>query len=291
MTTLIIGNTLYMLIIGLIIVFVFAMVYLSRTVSQRTVFWIITIMLFANFALHFLKQFLPSYLADFPYSLRKSTVENICAVSVVVFPFLFLYGGKYSKDYMYYLGVISGALACLLPSDAMGRELDNFDAIAELTRYYLCHVPLVVAPLMMVASGMHKLDYHRIWKQPFILYFVLSVIFFNELALKLCGLVPCTWEEFFSRGFRNAAFVFGPPPFVDYVFGSLYRVFIPPFFMFEIDSNLYFIPILWLVIPYYIFGSAVYLLISLPFESRHIKIDFLSFKRIRQLRKESSNYE
>ena len=209
----------------------------------------------------------------------------------MIFPWIYLWGNKTLKDYMYYMGVLSGILACLMPSDAMGRTLDNFNAISELLRYYICHIGLIVAPLMMVFSGLHKLDYRRIWKQPLVFFSVLLLIFINEIALKLCGLLSCSWEEFFSRSFRNAAFIFGPPGFADQYFGWCYGFAILPIFKYFVNGQEYFVPILWLIIPAYVLILPIDVLMSLPFEGRHIKLDALKFLKQRQLARESAQYE
>ena len=73
-----------------IFLFVLAVVtvIVASKVKQEYVHKFIVFLLFLNFALHFLKIFLPSYYGDLPFSLKKVSPDNICAVSVIFFPFL-----------------------------------------------------------------------------------------------------------------------------------------------------------------------------------------------------------
>lgn len=83
------------------------LVLLCKSLGKRFANRLILLILWANFALHFLKQLSPFYLEDFPTSLSKSSFENLCSVLIVISPFLYLYGGKYGRDYLYYIGMVS----------------------------------------------------------------------------------------------------------------------------------------------------------------------------------------
>lgn len=282
------GNWLYILVLLSLIFLVVIMAYASVKLPQRIVYWIIVFMLFSNFALHFLKQLLPSYISDFPYSLSTSTFENICAVSVLLFPFIFLFGGKYTKDYMFYIGILSALGAYIFAGSIFGRRLDNLNDILETIRYYACHAPLIIAPIMMVFSGLHKLDYRRILIQPFIFFAVLLIVLLNELFLVSSGLVQCSSVDFFSRDYRNGAFIFGPPSEYDNILSGVYFL-IPPFFTYIYPGTdlTFYVPILWLTFPIIIFGPILCFLMCLPFENRHIKIDLYCIIQQHKLRRAS----
>ena len=65
---------------------------------------------------------------------------------------------------MFYLGVLSGVLAFLIPTEALGKSVATLD----LWRFYVCHLIIVAVPLLMVILKQHELDYKRIWKIPFL---------------------------------------------------------------------------------------------------------------------------
>src|SRR5574344_107216 len=273
------GNWLYLLIIFVCGLLLVCSVILTQKTSKKFNFYFILTLLFFNFALHFAKQFFPSYLADFPYSLKKSTAENICAWSVMFFPFIFLFGNKTFKDYMYYIGVISGIAVLIMPSDVLGKDLTVAQNLYEAIRFYMCHLLIVMPALLMVTCRFHTLNYHRMWKVALVFLAVLTFIFVNELCLMASGLVQSDWKSFFSRDWRNGAFIFGPASKLDYLFSWGY--FLVPAFLkyyWPGTTELFFFPILWIVIPLFIVAYPVGILMSLPYEKQRLKVDFHQFK-------------
>lgn len=238
----------------------------------------ILVLLFANFALHFLKIFLPSYFGDLPYSLKKISPDNICAVSVIFFPFFYLWGNKYFKDYMFYLGIISGFAVYLYPASYDGYIIDGLDEVVEIARFYLCHMPLVIAPLVMISTGLHRLDHRRVFVTPLIFLGILTLVGVNEVLLKLSGIVDCTWQEVFSNNYRNGALVFGPMSVLDSSLGWLYWL-IPSFFRYTWPgtSAVYYVPVLWMAIPTFVVMSLGFYAISLPWTHREAYVDYVAF--------------
>lgn len=263
------------------------MTYFSYILSRRmgpafTRKFILTI-LWTNFALHFLKQLNPSYLADFPYSLKRSTPENLCALLIMVSPFIFMWGPAWSKDYMFFIGIISGIGVYLNPTGALNIPLEDANNLLEALRFYLCHAPLVVCSVLMVSSGFHQLNYHRIWAIAATFMAFQTLLFLNELFLKLSGFIDMDWVSFFSRNVRNGGLTFGPYPMMDSFLGGLYKVLIPPFFMFTGENGaLTFVPVLWMLGPIIVIGIPLMFLCYLPFEHRHMYLDYLTFKEKRK---------
>ncbi|MCL2792171.1 MAG: hypothetical protein FWD87_03695 [Spirochaetaceae bacterium] len=225
--------------------------------------------------MHFLKLAFDSYQEWMPQAIRTITPENICIVSVLVFPWFFLSKKKILKDYMFYLGIMSGLGATLIPIDAIGRNIFEFDTI----RFYFCHIIIWVAPLLMVLLKLHTLDYKRIIKVPFLLYFVLCIILVNEIILIGAGFVHIS--HLYSNVIRNSALIFGPLAEVEFV-GILFTALTPQLFLtVPIGPNagaVYYWPIIWLMIPSYIYFCAIAILLSLPFEFKNIKADILTLK-------------
>ena len=105
-----IGNWLYILIILGLFLVIFLLIIFTKHRSYKFNYWFIFSILMLNFVLHFLKIFLPfeNYFYGLPYSLLRISLENICAVSVVVFPFIYLSKNNYLKDVMIIVGIMSG---------------------------------------------------------------------------------------------------------------------------------------------------------------------------------------
>jgi hypothetical protein len=247
----------------------------ARKATKEAVHKFIVILLFVNFALHFLKILLPSYLSDLPYSLKKISPDNICAVSVIFFPFMYLWGGKKFKDYMFYLGIVSGFGVYLYPSSYDGYLINNAETVVEIARFYFCHMPLVIAPLAMVASGLHKLSHRRVMWTPIIFLGVLFIVGLNEVFLKLSGITNASWQDVFSNNYRNGALVFGPMSVLDSNLRPFYWMILPFLkYTWPGTSSVYYVPVLWMALPTFIIMSIGYFLISLPFCPREAYLDY-----------------
>jgi len=257
--------------VGLLLGLYFALRNRSRKTSTVVLFGV----LFFNFVLHFAKLAFEPYRGWMPHAIRTVTPENICAVSVLVFPWLFLSKSKILKDYMFYMGVISGTAATLFPVDVIGRNAFEF----ETMRFYVSHVLLAVVPMLMVLLKLHTLDYRRIPKLPFLAYLTLCVILVNEIILIGTGFVHI--NHLFSNEIRNSALIFGPLGEVEIV-GRFFTALTPRLFLtVPIGPNAgaaFYWPILWLVIPFYVYSCIAALLMSLPFERGRVRADLLALK-------------
>lgn len=251
--------------IGLFLLFYF----LLRNRSKKVQYWTLFGFLAFNFVLHFVKLAFPFYAEKgFPEVIRKCTFENICAVSTLIFPFIFLSKGKAGKDYMFYLGSLSGAAGCLFPMPVIG--LNFYDP--EVIRYYICHAGIWIVPVLMVVFRLHELNYRRIWKT-FVIYFaVLMVIIVNELILIRIGWVntPETMEDFFVSD-RDLGYALGLPESMQGA--AKYVLWLTP----SCWKDPY-VPILWELFPVIILGGLYCVLLSLYWEHGRMKNDFLFVK-------------
>ena len=268
-------NFYYFLYVALAIGLLLGLYFLLRNRSKKTSAIVLFGVLFFNFVLHFAKLAFEPYQSWMPLAIRTVTPENICAVSVLAFPWLFLSKSKILRDYMFYMGVISGTAATLFPVDVIGRNAFEF----ETMRFYVSHVLLGIVPMLMVLLKLHTLDYRRIPKVPFLAYLTLCIILVNEIILIGTGFVHI--NHLFSNEIRNSALIFGPLGEVELV-GRFFTALTPRLFLtVPIGPNAgatFYWPILWLVIPFYIYSCIAALLMSLPFERKRIKADLLALK-------------
>lgn len=261
----------------LIVAFLFALLnyFILKNRSPKFQKYYIFFLLLSAFSLHFLKQLFEPYRSNLPAGFRHSTFENICAVSVLIFPWIFISKSKRWKDYMYYIGILSGVGAMLIPTEALGKELLSFDIL----RFYYVHIVIFTAPMLMVKFGFHKLDYRRVFQLPLSFIIILVVILVNEVVLIAAGFVQTDMATFLNQTDRNSSFIFGPTKYFDNFIG-LVMVFVPSLFKKPLigatDQVLYW-PILWMVIPCYIYLPLCGLLLSLPYEGERIKTDLSNF--------------
>ena len=266
-------NFFYFLYIAMALTLLTGLYFLLRKKSSKTSKIVLFSILFASFILHFLKLAADYYQAWMPYSIRTITPENLCAISVLTFPWFFLSKKKILKDYIFYMGMISGIGATIIPIDVIGYNAFEFETL----RFYFAHIIIWVVPLLMVLLKLHTLDYKRIIKVPFLFYLFLCIILVNEVILAGAGFVRL--EYFFSNEIRNAAFIFGPLPAVDFL-GNLFIALTPEILKtVPIGANsgaVYYWPIVWMIIPSFIFLSVISFLISMPFDYKNIKKDILA---------------
>ena len=247
----------------------------SSSKSKKTSTIVLFGFLFFGFVLHFLKLTFEPYREWMPHAIRTITPENLCAVSVLVFPWFFLSKNKILKDYMFYMGIMSGLGATFIPIDAIGYHALDF----ETMRFYFSHIILWVVPLLMVLLKLHTLDYKRIIKIPFLVYFVMCIILVNEIILTGAGFVHI--NHLYSNEIRNSALIFGPLMDVEFL-GKLFTPLTPNLFLtVPIGANagaVYYWPIVWLIIPFYIYFCLLSLLLALPFDYKNIKKDISALK-------------
>lgn len=123
---------------------------------------------------------------------------------------------------MYYIGILSGVGAMLIPTEALGKELLSFDIL----RFYYVHIVIFTAPMLMVKFGFHKLDYRRVFQLPLSFIIILVVILVNEVILIAAGFVQTDMATFLNQTERNSSFIFGPTKYFDNFIG-LVMVFVP----------------------------------------------------------------
>ena len=290
-----IGNFYYFLFIFLLFALVFFTLWLCHKFGKTFSYRFISIVLWANFALHFLKQFLPHIMNQWPVSLTDSALPNLCAVLIVAAPFIFHFGDVYTKDYLYYIGVLSGLLVYFVPTGAMRTDLEAGHYAFEVARFYLCHWPLVVCGLLMVEQGFHKLDWKRLWAIPFLFCGVLALITVDQILFGPLMKVPGYPHEWigehgvlnrlnFESVYSNQSMQFGPQPGVDKMFGWLYPYLIPGLMTYRVEGAIYFTPVIW-IFPFIALGAAIIgPVMALPFEGKAMKMDILAWQQKRKLR-------
>ena len=250
--------------------------FLLRNKSKRTSDIVLFGILLSSFILHFLKLTFTYYQEWMPRALITITPENLCAVSALVFPWFYISKKNILRDYMFYMGVISGIGATLYPVDVIGLAAFEFETV----RFFYCHIIIWLVPLLMVLLKLHTPGYKRILKVPFLAYLIMCVILVNEVILTGAGFVRS--DYLFRNDVRNASFIFGPEPNVG-ILGKLFTALTPQVFMTkpvgENAGSVYYWPIVWLIIPSYIYFCAFALLLALPFDYKSIWHDLAAIRK------------
>ena len=238
--------------------------FVLHNMSARVQDAVLFTLLAVNFALHFLKMLFPPYNTEgeFGYYIQTVTPENVCAISTMIFPFIYLSKSGIMRDYMFYIGVISGIGASWIPMSIDEAGVFSFDTV----RYYFCHTVLWAVPLLMVLFSRHQLDYRRIIFVPLIYILNLAVIVCNEVVLVALGLEKET--EVISNGNGGMAFA----PFYsmeDTAVLDFLLIFVPSWFKPAADGTGEYAPVLWQLFPAVILGCPLGFIMCLYWERRH----------------------
>ena len=191
--------------------------YLLRNKSDKTKRIVLASMLFFNLALHFLKLLFPPYSENPEKAMRDVWFINVCAPSVLFFPFIFISKSKTAKDYMVFLGIISGFLAMFYPTEALNKSVLTLD----LWRFYICHIIIIAVPLLTVLLKLHKLDLKRIWKTPICVMAMLLFIICNQVLQSELGIISLRNDDFFDVNYSNPSLIWGPTDGVAVLFSWL----------------------------------------------------------------------
>lgn len=253
MGTLELGNVWYFFYIIVSAAVIVAGYFPFRKASDKAKFYYVLALSFINLAVHFLKMLLPEYQADYPMSWRKCTFENICAVSVLIYPFVLLSKSDTAKDYVVFLGMIGGAAAIFVPTGAWGYAPFRLESI----RFYLSHVLLFMQAFYTLVYGVHRPHYKRFWRAPISLFIVLGVIALNELVLRAAGFTVSTLEDMIADpSERNSVYIFGLTAEMEGKLGFL-TALVPEFMKhgFGYRTGDYYWPWVWLFCPLMVYGE------------------------------------
>ncbi len=225
--------------------------------------------------LHFLKVYIPPYSVDEARMLRDSWFVNICAANIALFPFLFFSKNNRIKDYMFYIGVLSGLIALFYPQEPLAKS-NQLGEQLDIIRFYYHHWMVLAVPLLMVLFGHHKLSYKRVLSAPTGLLLLMLFIMLNQIFQSELGFVPLRDQnDFFGIGYKNSSYIWGPG--TNDAIGDFLAIFTPKFFrtipVGEFAGQTKYWPWFWLIVPVYVLVTPLSILIALVFDHKSLAAD------------------
>lgn len=247
--------------------------FLLRHRSTKTQKIVLFSLLAVGLLLHFLKVYIPPYSVDEARMLRDAWFVNICAANIALFPFLFFIKNKYVKDYMFYIGVLSGLLALFYPEEPLAKS-NQLGETLDILRFYYHHWMVMAVPLLMVLFKHHTLSYKRVWCVPIGLLLVMLFILLNQLFQSEIGFIPVRDGDMFDINFKNSSYIWGPD---GDAIGEFLAIFCPDFFT-KIPVGPYagqekYWPWFWLIFPCFILVVPLSFALSMIFDHKKFAQD------------------
>ena len=249
--------------------------FLLRNKSVRVQKAVLFALLALGLVAHFTKLLYPPYSLDMTKILRDSWFINICAANIALFPFLFFSKSDRVKDYMFYIGIISGFIAILYPVEPI-EKVDQLGEQLDIIRFYYHHWMLMAVPLLSALLGHHRPSYKRLLSAPTGLMLVMLFIMLNQIFQSELGFVPLRdAEDFLGIGYRNNSYIWGPDE--NSGIGSFLAAFTPEIFktvpVGEFRGQAKYWPWFWIICPVYILVTPLSFLIALIFDGRSFVAD------------------
>ena len=278
-------NFWYLFFIVLLAGAIVGLYFLLRNRTDRTKKWVLGSILFFNLALHFLKLTFPPYSTNPELAMREVWFVNVCATSVLFFPFIFISKSKTAKDYMVFLGIISGFLAMLYPTEAIDKSVLTLD----LWRFYICHGIIIAVPMLTVLLKLHRLDVKRIWKMPICMCAMLLFIICNQVLQSELGIIPLRNGDMLNINFRNPSLIWGPTDAVAVLFSWLTPGFMKKIPVGEFAGQEKYWPFFWMVPGIVVYFLLIPLIICLIFDFKATLNTFVSLFKLFKFKKKTNN--
>ncbi len=252
------GSPFYIFSLVFLLALAFGAWAVLRRLSEKQQHRVIFVLMLMNTLQHLCKPLLYPQYHGMGFS-SLETAYNMCAVLILASPWVFLWGSRFLKNFVFFVGTVAGIAAISLPYWYIGME------VAELGwdyfRFYFCHAVLFVASVLPLALRLHKPRWREFWQVGLAFLLALCVILLNDVIFICLGLYPgADAADLYGSLLRiNPCMLMGPPEGLPWV-RELVGMFTPDSLMGGNPAGLC-APILWYAIPVYLGISLLALIV------------------------------
>lgn len=268
---------------GLIVGLYFLLRKANPKVQKGVLFGLLAL----GFLFHFLKVYIPPYSVDEARKWRDAWFVNICGANIALFPFFFFCKNKSIKDYMFYVGVLSGLIALFYPQEPLAKS-NQMGEFWDIVRFYYHHWMLLAVPLLSALFKHHIPSYKRIFSAPIGLLLLMLFIILNQIFQSELGYIPLRNGNMFDINYKNSSYIWGPGS--DDAIGTFLSWFCPDFFKY-IPVGTYagqekYWPWFWMIFPVFILVTPLAFGLSMIFDHKAFVEDVKGLReKVKQLRK------
>ncbi len=252
--------------------------FLLRKKSAKTQKIVLFSILIAGLVAHFTKFWYPPYSTDPSRLLRDSWFVNICGANIALFPFMFISKSEKAKDYMFYLGLLGGLGAVLIPLEPIQKVNQAIEWI-DIIRFYFHHTMLYAVPPLMVVFKLHKLSYKRVLWCPVYLLGVMLFIMLNQVFQSELGFIPMRGDDIVHINYKNTSFIWGPPSQYGFLFTALCPKIFKTIPFGEHAGEAKYWPWFWLIVPVFVYITPLCFGLCMIFDHKNFKTDCIAFKQ------------
>lgn|GEM_PF-1638452 len=151
---------------------------------QRTQQFLIYGLILLNFIFHFT---FPAFIQESPERfIRAISLSNICAVIVLMSPFIYWQRDHFLKPGWLYVSIIAGVAILVNPTDALGRHPFELDVL----RFFIQHLIIFVVPILLISFNHETLRWRYLWTTPIFMMLIVALVIANAAILQVLGVIP-----------------------------------------------------------------------------------------------------
>ena len=168
------------------------------------------------------------------------------------------------------MGVISGFLALLYPTEALDKSVLTLD----VWRFYICHVIIIAVPLLAVKLKLFEVSVKTVLKIPFCVTAVLLFIICNQVLQSELGAIPLRDQDIFDVNWRNPSLIWGPTDDVAVLFSWLTPNFMKTIPFGQFAGQPKFWPLFWMLPAVFVYFILIPLGLCFLFNFKNTVRDF-----------------